>query len=132
MSNEKGSGSEDLELAVFDKVMNLSNLEICRQLAEIQSLKHYEKDGVIYIANDNGADYRYDPLVDNEQLDALTKEFDVTQEYEEYDCIGMSYHVKRNKNPIRVTEYQFEERPDFSKHKAICLAVVLYQELKNI
>ena len=125
---------KQLDELMFDKVMTLTDIEICQQLAEIKGLSFYVQFDSIRIAVADGDDFYFDPLNNNDQLNDLTQEFEVERRYMPYDQIGWSYHALNGKNPIHITERQNfmegENRSDLSMAKAICLAIILNRHPK--
>ncbi len=116
---------------MHDRVMALTDFEICQHLAEIEGLNTYAQFDSIRVQVTDGDDYYFNPLADSSQLVALIEKHDVLRNYEEYDAIGFSYHVMGGDNCIRVTEVQDFEgsgEPDISMAKAICLAIILNKD----
>ena len=119
---------EDKDLEKFNKVMSLTDLEICMHLARIEGLNTYIQSSSVRIVVADGDDYYFNPLDDSDQLIELMVKHNVQRFYEPYDFIGWCYHVLRGENPIHITERQDLDNPnapDISMQKAVCLAIIL-------
>tara|TARA_R110002033_G_scaffold135713_6_gene175480 strand:+ start:30772 stop:31179 length:408 start_codon:yes stop_codon:yes gene_type:complete len=116
------------DILMFNKVMALSDVEICKYIAEIEGLSTYVQSGSVRVMVTDGDDYYFNPLTDNNQLIFIMIKHEVERDFEHYDVIGWGYNVLDGKNPIRVTERQdFDDpvQPDLSMQKAVCLAIIL-------
>lgn len=113
MSTEK----KDLEIAWFEQVESLSDLAICKVLANIEGLHTYVQFDIVRVVVTDGDDYYFNPISNNDQLIDLMIKHDVQRNFEHYDFIGWSYHVLDGENPIHITERQDFDgtgKPDIS------------------
>ena len=116
------------DLVMCRKVKALSDLEICKLLADIEGLKTYVQLDSVRVSVPDGDDYYFNPLYDNNQLIALMQKHGVERTWEPYDFIGWSYHVVDGVNPIHITERQDfsgSGEPDITMQKAVSLAIIL-------
>lgn len=116
------------DLVMFCKVKALSDLEICKHLADIEGLQTYVQLDSVRVNVPDGDDYYFNPLCNNDQLIALMQKHGVERTWEPYDFIGWSYHVVDGVNPIHITERQDftgNGEPDMAMQKAVSLAIIL-------
>lgn len=126
----------------------LTDLEICKKIAEIEGVKAHEFRGSIVLSEDYNevvnsvasgryspeqvakliARWEYSPLTDDALCFQLMVKHEVEREYEPYDFIGWNCHSQKDKDPERITERTYwgegKETPDISANKAICLAII--------
>lgn len=113
---------------VYDKVIALTDLEICQQLATIEGLQTYIQFDSVRVQVTDGDDYYLNPLENSDQLINLMIKHEVQRNWEPYDFIGWGYHVVDGKNPIHILERQnFDgsDTADLPMSKAVCLAIIL-------
>jgi hypothetical protein len=115
----------DLPFPIDRPELELSNLEICFEIAKIKGLNVYEQFGSARIVVAEGDDYYFNPVEDKSLCAELMDEFDVERIYEPYDCLGFHYHCIDDKNPQKVLEIDTSrEEVEITMQKAICLAIV--------
>lgn len=122
----------DKEIAMCNKVEALTDFEICKFIADLECLPTYAQFGVLRVMVEDGDDYYFNPLENNDQLVALMVKHDVVRRWEPYDFIGWSYHVLDGENRIHITERQFDTNADGNPNteerpmsKCVCLAIIL-------
>ena len=119
---------KEQDLAWFKQVESLSDLSICKILAELEGLQTYVQFETVRVVVADGDDYYFNPLENNDQFVDLFIKHDVQRTYEPYDFIGWTYHVLDGENPIHITERQNfvgNGKPDISMQKAGCMAIIL-------
>ena len=120
--------TQDGDLVMFNKVMALSDFDICKFLSETEGLQTYIKSGSVRVVVLEGDDYNFDPLSNNDQFTRLLEKHDIERTWQPYDFLGWSYHVLNGANPLHILERQdYDEQgvPDISMQKASCLAILL-------
>jgi hypothetical protein len=119
---------KDQDLQMYDKVISLSDLAICLLLAKIEKLPTYTQLGLVKIVAEDGNDYFFNPLENNDQFVGLIEKHDVERVWHPYDFFGWGYHVMNGKNPLIILErQQFDENEsqNLTMKKASCLAIIL-------
>jgi hypothetical protein len=119
---------QEKDIELYNQVAALSDLDICKFLAEIENLQTYVQMGTVRVVVVDGDDYYFDPLNNSGQCIKLIEKHEVERSYQPYDFIGWGYHVLNGKNPIHILERQdFEgnDVPDISMQKGSCLAIIL-------
>jgi hypothetical protein len=125
---EMSAKKQEKDIELYNQVVALSDLDICKFLAEIENLQTYEQMGAVRVVVVDGDDYYFDPLNNGAQCIKLIAKHDVQRTYERYDFIGWGYHVLDGENPIHILERQDFEgngEPDLTMHKGSCLAILL-------
>lgn len=128
MNNEV---EQDLEM--YNKVITLSDFDICLFLAEIEDLQVYTQFGSVRIVVENGDDYYFNPLENSDQFLELIEKHDVERVWHPYDFMGWGYHVLGGKNPLNILErqdYGDNISLNLTMKKASCLAIILNKSNK--
>ena len=116
---------------------NLTDLEICKRVAEIDGHdwhNHYTMGGSIIIKKYNvhsAPDVffkQFNPLTDDALCFQLMVKYEVERVCEPYDFIGWHYHCLNSNKIEKITERTHfgdgEYTKDLTPNKAICLAII--------
>lgn len=70
------------DFAWYEVVKSLSDINICKALANVEGLSTYIQSDLVRIVVPDGDDYYFDPLNNNDQLIGLMIKHDVVREWE--------------------------------------------------
>tara|TARA_R110000803_G_scaffold31229_2_gene69858 strand:+ start:720 stop:1052 length:333 start_codon:yes stop_codon:yes gene_type:complete len=106
----------------------LTDLEICKRIAEIEKLPHHLEEGMndkfINTSTIYGDVCEYNPLTDDALIFNLAFTHKVKIDYFD-ECVYLA-------NPRTLASYRFNKNEIASLRKAICLAIIeTHKELNN-
>ncbi len=125
---QEQTAKQKKDLAVYRKVIKLSDLQVCIALAILEGLKTYIHCGGLRVETDDGIGYFFNPLANNDQFVGLMQKYNVERTYQPYDMVGWSYHTIDGESPIHICERHdkyIANRPDRTMQQAACMAIIL-------
>lgn len=125
---QEQTAKQKKDLAVYHKVIKLSDLQVCIALAILEGLKTTIQSGSVRVVTEGGIDYFFNPLANNDQFVTLMQKYNVERTYQPYDMQGWSYHTIGGESPIHICERHDKyvaDRPDRTMQQAACMAIIL-------